>query len=172
MISDWCKYNEELNFEKEEKDFEIIMKAVKAIRNRRNEMNVPPSKKAAVIIDTDNEELFNLNKNIFVRLASASSVTVGKPEDKSKTVSIVTEKATVYMPMNELIDFTAEIERIEKELKKALEDKEFFESKLNNPGFINKAPEKVVNAQKEQLSKVLSKIEMLNSSIKDIKSQM
>ena len=85
---------------------------------------------------------------------------------------VVTDAATVCIPMKELMDFDKELERLEKELAKATGDKEFFEKKLNNPGFVSKAPEQVVAAQREQLNKALEKMENLTASIADLKKQM
>ena len=170
MLSSWPKYNKNLEFEKEENDFELIMQAVRAIRNRRNEMNVPPSRKAALLIETKNKNLFASSEQIFKRLASASEIKVGEDFDAQGSVLIVTDGAKIFIPMKELIDIEAETARLNKELAKANEDKEFFEKKLNNQGFISKAPAKVVEAQKEQLNKVLEKIEVLKKSIEDLKA--
>ncbi len=172
MTSKWPQFSEELNFKKDEEDFQIVMDAIRAIRNRRNEMNVPPSKKAKVVVISEKSAIFEGCASFIERLASASEVEIVDDFDTEGAVCVVTDVAKIYMPMKELIDLSGEIERLEKELKKAEEDKNFFESKLNNPGFVAKAPEKVVNAQKEQLAKVLEKIENLKNSIEDIKNQM
>ena len=148
------------------------MDVIKAVRNRRSEMNVPPSKKAKVCIATANQNVFLQGVPFISRLASASEVVIDAAFDMSGAVRLVTDDAVVYMPMNELIDFSAELTRLEKELGKALDDKAFFEKKLNNPGFVAKAPEAVLNEQKEKLAKVLDRIESLNQSIADIKSQI
>ena len=87
-------------------------------------------------------------------------------------VRVVTDDATIYIPMNELVDFAAELERLEKELATAEKDKEFFEKKLGNPGFVAKAPAQLVENQRAQLEKVLEKISMLCDSIESIKKQM
>ena len=168
MLSEWPKYSEALCFKEQEEGFEIIMNAVKAVRNRRAEMNVPPSKKAAVLIDTDLKGLFEGSADVIRRLASASEVVVGGEFDTSKAVCVVTDGAKIYMPMNELVDIEAETARLNKELQKALKDKAFIEGKLNNPGFVQKAPAQVVNAQKDQLQKVLNKISMLENSLKEL----
>ncbi len=172
MISDWPKYSAELNFQREEAEFEKIMSAIKAIRNRRAEMNVPPSRKANVTIETDSVETFTDGSDFICRLAYASNVTVGFEAGDSDSVCIITESAKIYLPLAELVDFSAELERLQKELQKANVDKEFFEKKLNNPGFVAKAPESLVKTQREQLNKVLEKINMIESSIADIKSKM
>ena len=172
MVSKWPEYREDLAFETEEENFQIIMDAIRAIRNRRNEMNVPPSKKAKVVIVSDRAELFESCVSFIERLAYASEALCDDNYNPDGAVTIVTNAATIYIPMKELMDFSKELERLEKELAKANEDKEFFEKKLNNPGFVAKAPEKVVSAQKEQLAKVLEKIENLLAGIEDIKKQM
>ncbi|MBQ6816557.1 MAG: valine--tRNA ligase [Clostridia bacterium] len=172
MVSEWPKYNANLNFESEETDFEKIMSAIRAIRNRRNEMNVPPSRKAKVCIATTDVNVFKNGQDFICRLASAQEVEVANNFDLPDAVCIITDSAKIYLPLADLVDFSAEIERLEKELKKAEVDKEFFEKKLNNPSFVAKAPEQLVKTQRKQLAKVLEKIEMLNSQISDIKSKM
>ena len=172
MITEWPKFSESLKFEAEEEDFEKIMNVIKAIRNRRAEMNVPPSKKAKVCIATNDQKTFLEGAAYICRLAFASEVEAGDSFDTEGAVRIVTDNATVYMPMRELVDFSAELERLNKDLKKALVDKEFFEKKLNNPGFVAKAPAQLIEQQKESLAKVLEKIKMLEESIKETKELM
>ena len=172
MVSKWPKYSADLNFESEETDFEKIMSAIRAIRNRRNEMNVPPSRKAKVCIATTDVSVFKNGQDFICRLASAQEVEVANNFDLPDAVCVITDSAKIYLPLADLVDFSAEIERLEKELKKAEVDKEFFEKKLNNPSFVAKAPEQLVKTQREQLAKVLEKIEMINSQIADIKSKM
>ena len=172
MTSKWPEYSKDLAFETEEQNFQIVMDAIRAIRNRRNEMNVPPSKKAKVVIASERAELFEACASFIERLASASEVELNDNYNPEGAVTVVTDAATIYIPMKELMDFSKELERLEKDLAKANVDKEFFEKKLNNPGFVAKAPEKVVNEQREQLKKVLEKIENLMTGIEDIKKQM
>lgn len=172
MISKWPEYHEDLAFADEERDFQIIMDAIRAIRNRRSEMNVPPSKKAKVVIASDRDALFERCASFIQRLAYASEVVCDQNYRSEGVVRVVTDAATVYIPMKELMDFDKELERLEKELAKATGDKEFFEKKLNNPGFVSKAPEQVVAAQREQLNKALEKMENLTASIADLKKQM
>ena len=169
MISQWPKYSDALNFETEEIEFEKIMTAIKAIRNRRAEMNVPPSKKANVTIETESKQSFIDGQNFICRLAFASAVNIVDNAVDSDAICIITADAKIYLPLAELVDFSAELERLNKELEKANIDKEFFEKKLNNPNFVAKAPEALVATQREQLSKVLEKINMIESSIADIK---
>ena len=170
MVSDWPVYTEEFSFKAEEEEFERVMEVIRAIRNRRNEMNVPPSRKAKVYIVTNFEETFNNGAPYVCKLASASDVTVSKTEIEGveDAVRVVTDSATVYMPMNELVDFKAELARLEKEIEAALKDKNFYESKLNNQGFVAKAPAAVVEKQRELLAKTLDRIALLEDSIAKI----
>lgn len=168
MVADWPRFDTSLEFAAEEEDFEKIMAVIKAVRNRRAEMNVPPSKKAKVCIATKFKDTFSRGTAYICRLAYASDVEIGDSFDSEGSVRVITDAATVFMPMRELVDFAAELERLKKELKKANDDKEFFEKKLNNQGFVAKAPAAVVEQQRESLKKVLEKIAMLEGSIAEI----
>ncbi len=169
MISDWCKYDEALNFSVEEEAMERVMTAIKAVRNRRAEMNVPPSKKAKLYIATKYTEDFT-NGSVFMnRLASASEVEIGDEFEIEGSVSVITESAKIYIPLNELVDFEAEKARLQKELDAAKKDLEFVENKLNNPGFMAKAPEKVVAQQRDAQAKHKAKIAMLEESLLKLK---
>ena len=170
MISDWPTFSSELEFGREEADFEKIMAVIRAIRNRRAEMNVPPSKKAKVCIATADKATFESGAAYICRLAYASEVETGDNFDSEGAVRVITDDATVFMPMKELVDVKAEIERLNKDLKKAEEDKIFFEKKLNNPGFMAKAPADLVAKQKEGLQKALDKIALILESIKDLEN--
>ena len=168
MVSEWPKNSSELDFAENEQDFERIMTVIKAIRNRRAEMNVSPKKKAQVCIVSQYNDIFKMGEAYIRRLAFASEVVTGDGFETEGTVRVITDSATVYMPMKELVDFSAELERLNNDLKKAVADKEFFEKKLNNQGFVAKAPAAVVEQQRTQLAKVLDKIAMIESSIADI----
>ena len=172
MVSKWPEFDSALDFAKEEEEFEKVIAVIKAIRNRRSEMNVPPSKKAQIFIASDSKEIFEAGKAFITRLASGSEVTVGDSFDMPDAVLVVTDSAKVYIPLNELVDFSAELERLGKELEAANKDKSFYENKLNNPGFVAKAPEAVVNQQRELLAKTLDKIALLEESIAKIKTQI
>ena len=169
MISDWCKYDESLNFPVEEEAMERVMAAIKAIRNRRAEMNVPPSKKSKLYIATKYKEDFTNGAVFMNRLASASEVEIGDEFEIEGSVSVITESAKIFIPLNELVDFEAEKARLEKELEAAKKDLEFVENKLNNPGFMAKAPEKVVAQQRDAQAKHAAKIAMLQESISKLK---
>lgn len=170
MVSKYPKYSDEFAFGKEEEEFEKIMAVIKAVRNRRAEMNVPPSKKATVQIQTDFKDTFSAGTNYICRLAYASDVEIGSSFEAEGAVRVVTDCAVVYMPMKELVDVTAEIERLNKDMEKAVIDKEFFEKKLNNAGFMAKAPQNVVEQQRQGLKKALDKIKIIEDSIKELEN--
>ncbi len=165
MISKWPEYSEALAFDAEENEMEKIMEAVRAIRNRRAEMNVAPSKKAKYFVATADKETFEFAGVFMKRLASASEVEVGDSFDIDGAVAIVTSDAKIYIPMGELIDFEAERARLNKEKDKALKELDFIDKKLNNPGFVSKAPEAVVQGQRDAAAKLRDKIAMLDESI-------
>ena len=170
MVSAWCNYDESLNFKTEEEETQKVMTAIRAIRNRRAEMNIPPSKKAKVYVETADVEVFKAGAEFIIRLASASDVEVqGNAFDGlNNVVTIITNDAKVYIPMGDLIDFEAEKKRLEKELAAAQDKLDFINKKLNNPGFVNKAPEKVVAQNREDAAKLVEKIAQIKSSIEEI----
>ena len=172
MIEKWPEYTDELNFADDEESFEKVISVIRAVRNRRSEMNVPPSKKAKICIASSSKQIFEDGAAFIARLASGSSVEVAESFDMPDAVLVVTDSAKVYIPLNELVDFAAELVRLEKELEAANKDKAFYEGKLNNAGFVAKAPEAVVNQQRELLSKTLDRLSMLEESIAKIKAQI
>ena len=166
MISKWPEYDENLNFASEEQQVEKIMQAVRAIRNRRAEMNIPPSRKAAVFVETDDADTFCYGAEFIKRLAYASEVTVsGAFEDLGNIVTVITDSAKIFIPMGELVDFEAERKRLQKELAAAQDKLDFINKKLSNPGFVNKAPEKVVNQNREDAAKLEEKIAGIQDSL-------
>ncbi len=166
MISKWVEYDEALNFTADETEMERIMTAIKGIRNRRGEMNIPPSKKATVYVETQYESTFNTGVEFIKRLASANSVVVASSfEDLGNTVTVITDDAKIYIPLGELVDFEAERKRLEKEMAAAQDKLDFINKKLSNPGFVNKAPEKVVSQNREDAAKLEEKIANIKNSI-------
>ncbi len=164
MISSFPVYDDKLTFTKESADMEILMENIRAIRNRRAEMNVPPSKKAKVIIVSENADVFKQGTAFMQKLASAADVEIAsvQPEDAAKMVSIITKTAQIYLPMAELVDSDKEKERLNREKAKAQKDLDFIMGKLNNEGFVAKAPAKVVEGERakaETLKAVISKID-------------
>ena len=168
MTSQWPEYQEALNFPVEEASMQAVMDTIKAIRARRAEMNVPPSKKAEVLLVTATPEIYQQGLHFIQRLAYASEVTFGDaaPADVSGQVSVVTANATAYMPLAELVDIQAELDRINKEIEKARNGLRIVEGKLNNEKFVSKAPEAVVNAEKEKAAKYAELIAKLEESAK------
>lgn len=166
MISKWVEYDDALNFAAEEEQVEKIMSAVRAIRNRRAEMNIPPSRKAAVFVETQDADTFNYGAEFIKRLAYAGDITVAASfENLGNVVTIITESAKIYIPMGELVDFEAERKRLEKDLAAAQDKLDFINKKLSNPGFVNKAPENVVNKNREDAAKLEEKISGIKASL-------
>ena len=168
MISEWPVFTDDLSFKADEAEMERVMTAIKAVRNRRAEMNVPPSKKAKIFIETSYENTFSEGANFFVRLASASDVQLVKGYENDEAVAIITEDARLFIPLDELVDFKAELERLEKEKAGVLKEIAFVSGKLNNEKFVAKAPEALVNEQREKLAKYNEKLNMLEESIAKI----
>ncbi len=165
MLTAYPEYREELDFSADEAEFSRIMEAIRAIRNRRAEMNVPPKKKAAVYVETAYEDTFRAGIPYIQRLASASDVVIGKDLPTEGAVNVVTPDAKIYIPMAELVDFAAEKERLQKEKDKTQKDLDFFLKKLSNPGFVSKAPAAVVEKDKASAEKLKEKIAKLEESL-------
>ena len=168
MTSQWPVYRSELSFPEEEAAMEAVMDTIKAIRARRAEMNVPPSKKAEVLIVTATPDIYAQGLHFIERLAYASAVTfaASAPADVTGQVSVVTANATAYMPLSELVDIAAELERIAKEKEKAENGLRIVEQKLSNEKFVSRAPEAVVNAEREKAAKFRELIAKLEESAK------
>ena len=161
MISAWPEYTESMNFAEDMDAVECIKEAVKGIRNVRGEMNVPPSKKAKVIVVTEDakvKDIFETNKVFFATLGYASEVTIqaDKTGIEKDAVSVVIDKGTIYMPFAELVDVAKEIERLKKEEKRLTGELKRSEGMLGNPNFVNKAPAKKIEEEKAKLEKYQS----------------
>ena len=171
MVSEWPKYNEKLDFADDEKSMTLIMEAIKSIRNTRSEMNVPPSKKCSVIIVTELKDVFSRGIGFFEKLASAQSVAIvddnGNIVDGS--VCIVVEGASIYLPMDELVDKEKELARLEKEKANLEAEIKRVEGKLSNKGFTDKAPAAVVEAEAEKGKKYAEMLEKVIESIAALK---
>lgn len=156
MISQWPVYKTEHNFKREEEAVEVIKAAVKGIRNVRSEMNVPPSKKATVIVVSEYEkivEIFKTSKVFFATLGYASEVIIQNTKEgiPSDAVSIVILDATLYIPFDELVDIEKEIERLEKEKERLVSELKRVKAMLGNEKFVSKAPESKINEEKAKL---------------------
>ena len=169
MISKWPEYDPTLSFADEEAQMEMIMDAIRAIRNRRAEMNIPPSKKSKVYVETAFADVFAVGSEFIKRLAYASDVEIADAfGDLGNTVTIITNDAKIYIPLGDLVDFEAEAKRLQKELAAAEEKLAFINKKLDNPGFVNKAPEKVVQQNRDEAAKLTEKIANLRSSLENL----
>ncbi|MBQ7598816.1 MAG: valine--tRNA ligase [Clostridia bacterium] len=165
MLSPWPKFDEALCFDAEEATMNSIMEAIRAIRNRRAEMNVAPSKKAHVYIATEKKDVFAAAVVFMQRLASAEEVILGDSFDLDGAVSIVTADAKIYIPMGDLVDFEAERKRLQKEKEGAEKKLSGIQAKLSNPGFLAKAPETVVEGQRAEEAKLMEKLRMIEESL-------
>ena len=170
MISAWPVYDEKLHFAAEQTDFTKVVDAIRAIRVQRNELNVPPSKKVTMYIETSETALFEGAKAFFERLAGAGELTVSeKAETSDDMVTIVTANARVFMPMGELVDKEKELARLEKERKAAQKDIDFLSGKLSNQGFLSKAPAQQIENERVKLAKAQEKMEKIMLSIEKMK---
>ncbi len=168
MTSRWPEYRAELSFPAEEAAMEAVMDTIKAIRARRAEMNVPPSKKAEVLLVTATPDIYAQGLHFIQRLAYASRVTFADaaPADTAGQVTVVTHNATAYLPLSELVDVAEELARIEKEIEKARNGLRIVEQKLSNEKFVSRAPEAVVNVEREKAAKLQDLIAKLEESAK------
>ncbi len=169
MLQKYPEYSEANHYPEAAKQMSMIMDAIKAVRNRRAEMNVPPSKKANIYIAAGDTETFENGSKFFIRLAGASEVHVAESFAIEGAVTVVTADAKLYIPMDELVDREAELKRLEKELDTARKDLTFQEKKLNNQGFMAKAPEKVVAEVRANAAKFTEKIAMIEAAIAALK---
>jgi valyl-tRNA synthetase len=167
MIEKYPAYSDKLAYPEDETNFESIMDAIRAIRARRAEMNVPPSKKPHLIIVTDKTAVFEAGRVYLSKLAYAGELTISvqAPANTEGMVTVVTNDAKLYMPLAELVDLQKERERIEKELKKAQDDLDRTVAKLSNEGFVSKAPANVVAAERERVEKTKALIENLKETL-------
>lgn len=165
MVSEYPKYEEAHCYPQDEEEMRRIMEAIRSIRNRRSEMNVPPSRKARVYIATAFAETYRKGSAFISRLAYASEVEIGESFDLPGALTVVTADAKIYIPMDELVDKKAEIARLSKERETAAKQLAQAESKLNNPGFMGKAPANVVEGVRAQAAKLSEKITLIDSSI-------
>ncbi len=163
MFESWPKPDDALRFSADEADMEKIMGAINAIRARRSEMNVPPSRRAALFIETKEHDLFAAGIPFFQRLAGISEVSFEQPP--ADVVTIVTDGARLFIPLGDLVDFGAELARLQNEKKKLHKEIERAGSKLNNPGFLAKAPAEVVEEEKTKLGKFTAMLEKVDESI-------
>ncbi|QSZ27824.1 valine--tRNA ligase [Aceticella autotrophica] len=174
MVSKWPEYNEELNFEDAAKKTQILMETIKTIRNLRSEVNVSPAKKSRVIISTENEDMIDIFKdgeNYILKLAGASEILIEHNKEflPQKAVSGTVKDALILMPLEDLIDIDVEIKRLNDEKIKVLSEINRAEGMLKNKNFVSKAPEAVVNAEKEKLEKYKAMLENIKDRLQYLK---
>ena len=174
MISKWPEYTDEWNFETDEAAVDTIKAAVRAIRNLRTGMNVPPSRKAKVYVVSAKEDvryIFESSKSFFATLGYASEVHV--QEDKTgideNAVSTLIHDAAVYIPLEELVDIDKEIERLEKEAAKLAGEIKRASGMLANPKFVDKAPAAKVEEEKAKLAKYTEMSEQVAERLAQLK---
>ncbi|MEY8358362.1 valine--tRNA ligase [Anaerotruncus colihominis] len=165
MVAPWPQAGAALDFSADESDFEMIMQVIRAIRARRGEMNVPPSKKTRLFIMTAHKAVFEQGRPFFARLAFASDVELGDSFDADGSVQVVTDAARVFIPMDELVDREKELARLGREKAACEKDIAALSSKLDNPGFIAKAPAQVVDGERAKLAKARERLAKVEESI-------
>ncbi len=173
MISSWPVYEETLAYHQEERAVEIMKEAVKSIRNVRTGMNVPPSKKASVIVVTENKELQDIFKNsvvFFATLGYASDIKIqsDKAGIPSDAVTALIPEAVIYMPFADLIDVEKEIERLKKEEERLEGELRRVKGMLSNEKFVSKAPEAKLNEEKEKLEKYTLLMEQVKERLEQL----
>ena len=165
MVAPWPQDDAALDFSADESDFEMIMQVIRAIRARRGEMNVPPSKKTRLFIMTAHKAVFEQGRPFFARLAFASDVELGDSFDADGSVQVVTDAARVFIPMDELVDREKELARLGREKAACEKDIAALSSKLDNPGFVAKAPAQVVDGERAKLAKARERLAKIEESI-------
>jgi len=165
MLRPWPVYDPALAFPAQEDAFSKIMDAIRAIRARRAEMNVPPSKKAKVYIETERADVFRQGEPFILRLAFASEVEIGSGFRLEGAVQVVTDAARIFIPMEQLIDLEQERARLDKERQAVEKEIAFLEGKLSNGQFVDKAPRSVVDAERDKLGRAKEKLEKVREAV-------
>ncbi len=167
IIAQWPEYTDSLSFAEDEAKLAAVMELITAVRTRRSEMNVPPSKKAKLFIETTNAEVFTASKEAIMRLAYCSDVEAAASFDSidESAVTIVTNSCKAYLPMDDLVDKAAETARLTKELESAQKQLDTVEAKLKNDSFVSKAPQNVIEGVRENGEKLKEKIRLINESL-------
>ncbi|MGI6404734.1 MAG: valine--tRNA ligase [Oscillospiraceae bacterium] len=168
MIQSWPTSNPALDFAREEREFNMVVEAIRAIRARRAELGVSPSKKARLNIQTDYAAVFAQGAPFLQRLASASHVEIGNSFDPAGSVQVITDAARIFIPMAELLDLDKERARLEKEKTTAQNEIAMIEKKLQNQGFVAKAPAAVVEGEREKLRKASERLAKIEESLAEL----
>ena len=168
MVARWPQYREELCFPQDAEEMRKVMNAVRAVRNRRSEMNVPPSRRTHLYIATASPDTFRAEVPVLKRLAWASQVEIGAEFDPAGAVTLVTPDAQIFIPTGELVDPKEELARLEKELAGAQKRLGTAQAKLRNEKFLNKAPAPVVQGVRQNAVKLSEHIALIESGIRDL----
>ncbi|WP_305116362.1 valine--tRNA ligase [Acutalibacter muris] len=169
MVSKWPEFDEKLDFPAEEAEMEKMMELITAVRTRRSEMNVPPSRKAHLYIETGVPEAFDTEKESIARLAYCSGVETGESFNVPGAVTVVTSGCRAYLPMDDLIDREAERKRLTKELESAKKQLETVENKLGNETFMSKAPQNVIDGVRANGEKLKEKVQRIEEALEGLK---
>ena len=171
MISNWPQYTKDYDFEKEENEIEMLKSIITEIRNIRNNMNVHPSKKSKLIFVTEKyESLLNESRAFMERLGYANEITIQKDKNSipANAMSIMQKDLELYIPFEDLVDIEAEIERLNKEKETAKSELSRAQGMLSNEKFVSKAPEKLINAEKEKVQKYTELIEKIETRLNEL----
>ena len=174
IVASWPRWDESLDYPTEEQHMESVMTAIRTVRNRRAEMNVPPSKKADLYVVTDKQEVFTEGAPFITRLAYADRVFVSaeEPADHESMAQAVTPDAKLYLPLAQLVDIEKELARISKERENAEKEIARAEAQLSNEKFVSRAPANVIQAQREKLEqsrKLLAQLEDSEERLRKLK---
>jgi valyl-tRNA synthetase len=171
MISDYPKADSKFNFEKEEKDLELVKEIITGVRNLRANMNVAPSKKASMIFVTNKKDVIEEGSSFIEKLAGADKISC--QEDKTgipeNAVSLAVEGIEIYIPFDELVDIDKEIERLEKEALTYTNEINRAKKMLDNPGFTSKAPQDKIDAEKAKITKYEELLKGTNERLESLR---
>ena len=166
IVAPWPQYEEGHAFPQAEAEMKKVMELITAVRTRRSEMNVPPSKKAHLYIETGDTAAFEAEREAIAKLAYCSAVEIGESFPQAEgSVTVVTAACRGYLPMDDLVDKKAETARLTKELEGAKKQLATAEAKLQNEKFISKAPQNVIDGVKDNAAKLREKVRMIEESL-------
>ena len=177
IVSKWPEYREELVFEKEERATEYIENAIREIRNARSEMNIENSKKSNTLVytkDPEVKEIFEEMKGLLLNLGYSNSVEITDDEGRknSENIAIVLDKAEIQLPLKELVDFEKELKRLQKDKKDAEAELKRAKGKLSNQGFVSKAPAKLIEEEKEKVTKYQEILKTVEEQIAKVEKNL
>ena len=166
IVAQWPEFEESKCFPQAEEELRSVMELITAVRTRRSEMNVPPSKKAHLYIETNVPAAFETEREAIARLAYCSGVEIGEGFQAADAVTVVTAACKGYLPMDDLVDKAAETARLKKELEGAKKQLATAQAKLQNEKFMGKAPQNVIDGVKDNAAKLAEKVRLIEESLK------